>query len=185
MTLSCRGALVSRTSAHGVRVVGCGGMEVWAALGGTEARDGAWVTLTAAWTRGLGGLLCPSHLLLRHIWPSCWGAQPLSFPARPPPTTRGLASEHGCSAACLLWGSHTGVSGDGGFHLGPQGSGLGQSGRTGGGGGDAAWSRAGLAGPRPWGSECTWVKEPVRDDSALGCNCQTPLTLLRLYVTSG
>ena len=108
-----------------------------------------------------------------------------SFPACPPPTTRGLASEHGCSAACLLWGSHTGVSGDGGFHLGPQGSGLGQSGRTGGGGGDAAWSRAGLAGPRPWGSECTWVKEPVRDDSALGCNCQTPLTLLRLYVTSG
>lgn len=39
--------------------------------------------------------------------------------------------------------------------------------------------------PRPWGSECAWVKEPVRDDSALGCNCQTPLTLLRLYVTSG
>lgn len=34
--------------------------------------------------------------------------------ARPPPTARGLAGEHGCSAACLLWGPHTGASGDGG-----------------------------------------------------------------------
>ena len=55
-----------------------------------------------------GAFSAPPALFSGTSVPRVGGSSPLSFPARLPPTTRGLASERGHSAACLLWGSQLG-----------------------------------------------------------------------------
>ena len=187
VTLSCRGALVYRTRVHGDRVVGCGGD---GGVGSSRGHRGS------RWDSGdphccldpwpLGAFSAPPTPFQAHLSLMLRVSCLLSFLTGLPPTTRGLASEH-CHPTCL---SPLGVPQWGQWRWGLPPSAMGvrpgpvwEDWRRG--ARDAAWSRAGLAGPLPWASEHRWVKEPVRDHSALGCNCQTPLTLLGLYVASG